>query len=100
MKVQKEVELRSILRKSKSDNSNRPKKRVAFKKEVIEVIFNTNVQAVKKTVKPLSEAKELPLPAVPVEAFQKVLRIEDPKNDTEKETPCCSSGGLPKSSQD
>ena len=86
MKVQKEVELKSILRKPKSDNSNRPKKRVTFKKEVVKVILNTNVQDVKKPAPLLSEAKELPLPAVPVEAFQKVLRIEDPKKDTEKET--------------
>ena len=86
MKVQKEVELKSILRKPKSDNSNRPKKRVTFKTEVVKVVLNTNVQDVKKPSPLLSEAKELPLPAVPVEAFQKVLRIEDPKKDTEKET--------------
>ena len=86
MKVQKEVELKSILRKTKSDNSNRPKKRVTFKTEVVKVVLNTNVQDVKKPAQLLSEAKELPLPAVPVEAFQKVLRIEDPEKDTEKET--------------
>ena len=86
MKVQKEVELKSILRKTKSDNSNRPKKRVTFKTEVVKVVLNTNVQDVKEPSPLLSEAKELPLPAVPVEAFQKVLRIEDPKKDTEKET--------------
>ena len=86
MKVQKEIELKSILRKTKSDNSNRPKKRVTFKTEVVKVVLNTNVQDVKEPSPLLSEAKELPLPAVPVETFQKVLRIEDPKKDTEKET--------------
>ena len=88
MKVQKEVELKSILRKTKSGNSNRPKKTVTFKiqTEAVKVVLNTNVQDVKKPSPLLSEAKELPLPAVPVETFQKVLRIEDPKKDTEKET--------------